>query len=74
MKVLVTYSAIHTVEVEVDDRYAELTEFASADEDWNRIEKISEDLTQEVCKQIDDKDWNRLCYIETTDGKCMYEE
>jgi hypothetical protein len=74
MKVLVTYSAIHTVEVEVDDRYAELTGFASADEDWNRIEKISEDLTQEVCKQIADKDWNRLCYIETMDGMCMYEE
>lgn len=74
MKVLVTYTAIHTVEVEVDDRYAELAEFASADEDWNRIEKISKDLTQEVCKQIADEDWNRLCYIETMDGICIYEE
>ena len=74
MRVLVTYSAIRTVEVEVDDRYAELTEFASADDDWNRIKQISTDLTQEVCKQIADKDLNRLCYIETMDGMCMYEE
>jgi hypothetical protein len=74
MKVLVAYSAIRTVEVEVNDRYAELAEPASADEDWNRIEKISEDLAQEVCKQIADKDLNCLCYIETMDGICMYEE
>ncbi len=72
MKVLVTYSAIRTVEVEVDDRYAELTEFASADEDWNRIEKISTDLTQEVCKQITE-DLNQLLFIESADGICMYE-
>lgn len=73
MKVLVTYSTIRTVAVEVDDRYAELTEFADADEDWNRIEKISNDLAQEVCKQITD-DLDQLHYIETVDGICMYEK
>ena len=73
MKVLVAYSIVRTVEVEVDDRYAELTEFASADDDWNRIEQISADLIQEVRGQITE-DWNQLHYIETVDGICMYEE
>lgn len=73
MKVLVTYSTVRTVVVEVDDRYAELTEFASADDDWNRIEKIGTDLAQEVCEQITD-DLDQLHFIESVDGICMYEK
>lgn len=73
MKVLVTYSTIRTAMVEVDDRYAELAGFADADEDWNRIERLSEDLTQEACEQITD-DLDQLHCIETVDGICMYEK
>ena len=72
MQVLVTYSTIRTVRVEVDDRYAELTEFASADDDWNRIEQISADLAQEVSEQMIE-DWEQLYCIESVDGICMYE-